>query len=60
MAATSDNEVWHLFTGGSVSTDGASQSEAEELSTRVAELENEVSVCHIMKLFIFYPMHTSR
>jgi hypothetical protein len=43
-----------------VSTDGASQSEAEELSTRVAELENEVSVCHIMKLFIFYPMHTSR
>ena len=46
MTATSDvAEVWQRFTGGgSVRNDGVSRSVAEELSTRVAELEKEVSV----------------
>jgi hypothetical protein len=43
MSAKKDMDVWaHFGEGGALSVDVVSRSEAEELSVRVAELEDEV------------------
>jgi hypothetical protein len=43
MSAKKDMDVWaHFGEGGALSVDVVSRSEAEELSVRVAQLEDEV------------------
>ena len=43
MSAKKDTDVWaHFGEGGALSVDVVSRSEAEELSVRVAQLEDEV------------------
>ena len=43
MSANKDMDVWaHFGEGGALSVDVVSRSEAEELSVRVAQLEDEV------------------
>jgi hypothetical protein len=43
MSAKKDVDVWaHFGEGGALSVDVVSRSEAEELSIRVAQLEDEV------------------
>lgn len=50
--ATSDVDVWaHFNEGGALSIDVVSRTEAEELSMRVAELEDEVSAHHCPECF---------
>ena len=46
--STTEADVWaHFGEGGALSVDVVSRTEAEELSVRVAELEDEVGIIHV-------------
>lgn len=46
--SSTEADVWaHFGEGGALSVDVVSRTEAEELSVRVAELEDEVGIIHV-------------